>query len=194
MGKVNKKKTKDKAKKEKQNTEKIKKEVKSSKKLKNEEKKEKKKTNNSKVVKNTKKEKNPKNEKKKSTKQKKDTKKSSTKRQKKKTVAKKKFLSNDQTIELKRLTDLYSAQSMNDLKSLLKKNNQKISGNKGELVERCAQGKLLGAVPNCPQCSGGKLRFNINTGDYFCPGYVEDTTLIVCNFMSKDVKRNEWID
>lgn len=39
-------------------------------------------------------------------------------------------------------------------------NNQPKTGNKTELAERCADGKLLGRTPSCSECGGGKLRFN----------------------------------
>lgn len=116
------------------------------------------------------------------------------KKEKKKIKIEKHFLSKDKKDELKRLVELFSLKNTNDLKDLLKKNNQKISGNKSELVERCSEGKLLGALPNCPKCFGGKLRFNIITGEYYCPGYMEDTTMINCNFKSYDIKRNGWLD
>jgi hypothetical protein len=32
---------------------------------------------------------------------------------------------------------------------------------------------LLGAIPNCSSCAGGKLRFNYQEGTYSCPGYME---------------------
>ena len=92
------------------------------------------------------------------------------------------------------LKDGFNVKSINDLKEALKKNNQKISGTKAELIERCAEGKLLGAVPNCPKCFGGKLRFNIHSGEYKCPGFMEDTTMVHCSFKSFDVKRNPWTD
>ncbi len=117
-----------------------------------------------------------------------------TKKEKKKVKVQKEVLTNGQKEELKRLIDLFSLENNNDLKDLLRKNNQKISGSKSELVERCSEGKLLGALPNCPKCFGGKLRFNLKTGEYSCPGYMEDTTMIYCNFKSNDVKRNAWLD
>ena len=40
------------------------------------------------------------------------------------------------------------------------KNRQAKVGNKSELAERCADGKLLGAIPTCSACGGGRLRFD----------------------------------
>jgi hypothetical protein len=100
----------------------------------------------------------------------------------------------------KNLLDLYEKEfnkkSIGQLKAILRENNQIMSGNKGDLVERCSQGKLLGALPCCSKCGGGKLKFNIKTGVYFCPGYMDDTEFRNCSFKAdfKDVIRNPWID
>jgi len=84
--------------------------------------------------------------------------------------------------------------SIDALKSQLRANNQKISGTKGELVERVAQCKVLGAIPTCPECSAGKLRFDTKTGLYTCPGYMDDDTFTPCYYSSADVKRLPWVD
>ena len=116
------------------------------------------------------------------------------KKVKKKSSPNKVFLTKEQMTLLSDYKDQFSQKSIGDLKDILKTNNQKISGNKSELVERCADGKLLGAIPRCSVCSGGKLRFHALTGEYFCPGFMEDTTMINCSFKSKEVVRNAWIN
>jgi hypothetical protein len=36
-----------------------------------------------------------------------------------------------------------------------------MTGTKDELVERVADRKTLGSIPNCTKCGGGKLRFDM---------------------------------
>ena len=50
--------------------------------------------------------------------------------------------------------------SANQLKEILGLNRQSKTGKKQELAEKCADGKLLGVIPTCKTCGGGKLRFN----------------------------------
>ena len=35
-----------------------------------------------------------------------------------------------------------------------------MSGNKDELVYKCADGATLGRIPRCPKCFGGRYRFD----------------------------------
>jgi hypothetical protein len=44
----------------------------------------------------------------------------------------------------------------NELKAILKKNMQSMSGNKDELVVKIADGIILGRIPRCPSCFGGR--------------------------------------
>lgn len=81
----------------------------------------------------------------------------------------------------------YVALTANELKEILRiffcnedKNNQPKTGTKDTLAEMCADGKLLGRIPNCPKCAGGKLRFDLSKGTYKCPGYMEDTEFKHC--------------
>ena len=69
---------------------------------------------------------------------------------------------------------------MDQLKNILVINHQPKTGNKSELVEKCADGKLLGQIPLCKSCGGGKLRFNSTTGIYKCPGYMDDEDFKRC--------------
>ena len=86
----------------------------------------------------------------------------------------------------------YDAKSIVDLKAMLKANGQVQSGTKGELVQRCAEGKVLGAIPVCPLCGAGKLRFDGKTGIYKCPGYQDDDVYRPCVFQSGAVTRTTW--
>ena len=39
-----------------------------------------------------------------------------------------------------------------------------MSGNKGEVLEKLADGFALGAIPRCPHCFGGRPKFNKSNG------------------------------
>lgn len=45
--------------------------------------------------------------------------------------------------------------TLGQLKDHLRANKQIMAGKKDELVERCADGELLGALPKCPRCLQG---------------------------------------
>ena len=97
--------------------------------------------------------------------------------------------------KLKEFEEFFDSKNMAELKSILKNNNQVCSGTKSDLVERCSQGKLFGGLPNCSVCFGGKLRFNIKTGEYNCPGFMNDTEFSFCKFRATNgIVRNPWQD
>lgn len=75
-----------------------------------------------------------------------------------------------------------------ELKRLLKANSQSTTGLKESLVQRVAEGYVLGAIPNCPKCYGGRPRYNISTGIYTCPGYMDDDTFVNCYFKATDTE------
>ncbi len=52
--------------------------------------------------------------------------------------------------------DKFNIFSNQALKDLLRKNLQSMSGNKEELVFKCADGATLGRIPRCPKCFGGR--------------------------------------
>lgn len=43
-----------------------------------------------------------------------------------------------------------------ELKDMLKKNMQSMSGNKDEMIAKIADGIVLGQIPRCPNCFGGR--------------------------------------
>ena len=65
----------------------------------------------------------------------------------------------DEYNKYKDFVKLYSGKGNQFLKDLLRKNMQSMSGNKDELVYKCADGATLGRIPRCPKCFGGR---------YFC--------------------------
>lgn len=78
------------------------------------------------------------------------------------------------------------------LKDLCKHNKQVQSGTKADLVQRCSEGQVLGQIPICPFCGAGKLRYDIKTGLYKCPGYTDDDKYMPCVFQSGQVQRLPW--
>ena len=101
-------------------------------------------------------------------------------------------LTKAQAQSVRKAAEKFTSLSLDSLKALLKSNRQVVSGAKTELVQRCAEGSVLGALPSCPLCSGGKLRFNSKTGIYLCPGYMDDDVFKPCYYNSTTVTRNQW--
>lgn len=85
--------------------------------------------------------------------------------------------------------------TVEDLKEILRKNDQKITGSRMELMERVADGELLGKIPRCPKCSGGRLRFDPEIGLYKCPGYYDERNFIHCHatFDIDSLEREPWV-
>jgi hypothetical protein len=81
--------------------------------------------------------------------------------------------------------------SADRLKEILGANGQAKNGKKAELAEKCADGELLGRIPQCPSCGGGKLRFMWNVSLYKCPGFMDDEEFKNCNkhFTLKEIAR-----
>lgn len=99
----------------------------------------------------------------------------------------------DEYEKLIQLIEELNQLTTNELKEECRLNDQKVSGIKKELVERVADGRVKGAIPRCPQCTGGKLRFNPRTGNYKCPGYMDDEDFVKCNKVYKSLIRRKWI-
>ena len=60
---------------------------------------------------------------------------------------------------------------MADLKLLLQKNDQTKTGDRTFLIDKIVDGMVLGKIPRCSSCFGGRLRFDYKTGLYKCPGF-----------------------
>ncbi len=82
------------------------------------------------------------------------------------------------------------------LKNMLKANDQAATGNKDDLVSKVADGKILGKIPRCPKCFGGRPRFDYKKGTYYCPGYRDDTDYKNCHkkYTLEELPREEWQD
>ncbi len=81
------------------------------------------------------------------------------------------------------------------LKAILRANSQSMSGTKDVLVDRVADGEVLGAMPRCSKCGGGYLKWNNKKGEYWCNGYMDDTVWKFCHFKGdkSSVTRTPWI-
>ncbi len=75
----------------------------------------------------------------------------------------------------------YSGLSNQSLKDMLKKNCQSMSGTKDEMVIKCADGVVLGKIPRCPKCFGGRPKFDFQKGVYYCSGYRDDVDFKNCH-------------
>lgn len=94
--------------------------------------------------------------------------------------------------------EYYSGMTNNEMKAILKINDQKMSGKKLELIERCADGKLYGGIPKCEECGGGRLQVNYpfpfghkGQGNWFCKGYYDDGDFQPCFRKTTDIQERE---
>lgn len=80
-----------------------------------------------------------------------------------------------------------------DLKDMLRYNDQKTSGAKPELVNRCLDAIINGALPKCPRCRVGHLVY-LGSGRYGCAGSFDQQQKRVrdCSFESTDIERIPW--
>jgi len=101
-----------------------------------------------------------------------------------------------QLSQLKDIKESLEDDTIANLKEICRKNSQKVTGTKKELIERIADGKVLGSIPLCPKCGGGRPRFNSAKGTYLCPGFMEDDKFVNCNkqFIMSEIIRNPWTD
>ena len=83
-----------------------------------------------------------------------------------------------------------------DLKDMCRKNLMKVTGTKKELIDRISDAKILGVIPKCPACGGGRPKLDLKTKTYHCSGYLEDVKFINCHksFTYDDIKRVPWQD
>ncbi|KAI8613909.1 hypothetical protein BC830DRAFT_1129813, partial [Chytriomyces sp. MP71] len=85
--------------------------------------------------------------------------------------------------------------SVAQLKDMLKRNDQIISGAKAQLQDRVIDCIQHGVYPKCPRCFTGRLRAVGNSGTVECPGHFDDEGVYHrCGFKgrSSDVERPAW--
>jgi hypothetical protein len=109
---------------------------------------------------------------------------------------KSKYISEAQIAAMDAAAEAASSKALPQLKEILRKNGQKVGGTKSELVQRISECSVLGSVPLCQECGGGKLNFDLATCKYRCPGYMDDTYFVRCNgsFDFASVQRLAWVD
>mmetsp|Transcript_71495 Transcript_71495/g.155295 ORF Transcript_71495/g.155295 Transcript_71495/m.155295 type:complete len:290 (-) Transcript_71495:310-1179(-) len=80
------------------------------------------------------------------------------------------------------------------LQAELALNDQVRNGKKPELVQRVAEGRVLGSLPRCPRCKKGRIHWSRIGGWYNCPGYYdgEDRMQKRCYFRAQELKRGPW--
>lgn len=118
--------------------------------------------------------------------------------------SKKKFAFYKDLNKYHNLYDQCMGKTRKDLQNLCILNEMPKSATKDILSERVADGLLLGKIPKCPICKGGRLRFNNQKGTYFCPGYIDGgyfysdlgDDYIFCNryFNFHEIKRETFIE
>jgi len=128
------------------------------------------------------------------------TKSAKTKKEPKEKKEKKPTFKLDDTVitKIKEEKEKLDTKSPNELKDMLKKNDQTMSNlNKKELIEKVADGIVQGKIPRCPRCFAGRLRYNPKNGKYTCPGHTNDEGKYrACKYdptVDGEVKREPWI-
>jgi len=90
--------------------------------------------------------------------------------------------------------------TMTVLKDELRHNNQRLMGQKKELVERVADGRTYGTLPKCPECRGGLVKIvypkrhgHGGQGKTSCSGFMDDGKFVRCSYKSdKNITRAKW--
>jgi hypothetical protein len=90
-------------------------------------------------------------------------------------------------------TTALAGKTINDLKTMLRANDQLTGGTRGELVERVVDRVVNGNLPRCPQCYVGRLRVNAK-GKFSCPGGYDDDEYQECSFtgVAGSIERPAW--
>lgn len=109
---------------------------------------------------------------------------------------KKKGLTADQNAQYLAFCDLFDEKKTDELRDLLRQNHSRVSGNKKVLVERCAEGKLLGVLPLCKSCNKGYIHLDWKKKKYVCEGHMEHGRKEDCEgeVDQEDVVRREWVE
>jgi hypothetical protein len=98
--------------------------------------------------------------------------------------------------KFKELKEKFEEYSNQKLKDLLRANTQSMTGNKDDLIYKCADGAILGRIPRCPKCFGGRPKFDYQKGTYYCSGYRDDEDFKNCHstFQLSELTRDPWTD
>ena len=97
--------------------------------------------------------------------------------------------------------ELFGGLPIEQLKGCLRANQQLLSGNKADLVERCVDRKLYGNLPRCPQCGLGRLKVvyasllgHGGQGAFTCPGGYDDDEYVRCSYRAQSAERPPWVE
>merc|ERR1712154_494946 len=101
---------------------------------------------------------------------------------------------------MQKLKEKLNNRTVSELQTMLEINQQKKSGRKDELIDRCCDGILYGAIPKCPKCplhgrgNRSYLKYNMNNGYYTCSGAYDKIKKkrLQCDFYSNNIKRKPW--
>ena len=101
-----------------------------------------------------------------------------------------------QFTEYKKLQADLDDKKLPELKDMCRQNQMKISGTKPELLERIADAKILGVIPKCPHCGGGRPKLDVKTMTYHCAGYRDDVDFVNCHktIAYSALPRTPWQD
>lgn len=84
------------------------------------------------------------------------------------------------------------ARSKGDLCRMLSINKQSTTGRKAELVDRILDGMQNGALPRCPKCNGGVVRYCSETKSFVCKVRFPDR-MEPCGYSTSNVERMPWV-
>jgi len=99
-------------------------------------------------------------------------------------------ISKDDVAAIKKEKKKLEDQSVQELKQICRYNLMVQTGNKDEIIDRIAQSTVLGVIPKCPLCGGGRPKYG--SGFWFCEGYRDDTDWRDCHWIGLDIKRTPW--
>ena len=91
----------------------------------------------------------------------------------------------------KQRKDLLEQKTVDELKAMLKANEQITTGNRGELVKRVLDCVEHGGMPRCPQCGLGRIKVSKWSG-FYCPGGYDDDEYMACDFKATEIERPAW--
>lgn len=95
----------------------------------------------------------------------------------------------------------YGQLSLPELKEMCERNAQLKGGTKPELLQRCIDGMLYGALPRCPECGGGLLKVvyaqqlgHGGQGKFSCPGFHDGDAFQRCPYTASSAERLPWLE
>jgi len=107
----------------------------------------------------------------------------------------------EEVVERAQVEERYSKLTLPQLKEMAGSNKQLKGGTKGELLDRCVDGKMYGALPRCPECGGGILKVfyadgkkygHDGQGNFSCPGFFDDDQWKRCKYVATSAERLPW--